>query len=483
MSIYHNLRSDSPITSIEFPVEFKNDYIFFHVKNTADKETVRSQLAVIDPTRQIISETPMGDHKLWVVRINIDKTQSEILEALKKNGDHFVEPEVKKSFNPWKWRGITSIVGQGLQLFSGFLSTKKGSSDRPAILLFASTNLLANITNITFGSQKKNDPHQLRILKEEFNKKIAAYMPQGEALLTPDDQRSVLRPEAKEHESFGQKAHAVAKKYSVSGGEIGLRFFGASSLSFPITKWKKGLEKLQSTRSLGAAFKEVRNTNPVTYKVGLITVLGKIISFVSKEPDPFNPAPPSWLDKIREKATFPLSSIVEGYGAAWMAHDRFFKQKIPFNGKKYPDFFGGIGNIVFIAGYVIRFFAPYGSLEVNMRELNAHITDSLAKMPRDKLPQLLAETSVSLSQHFKAKKLNVSDIYNDLAQDLKQYHHIDVAPAQGMASSEQRNRDESAGKSFASPDMKASFANTKKKALTYQERVDNASVVVAASMP
>lgn len=465
MTTYNNLRADSPIRSVELSSpKLGYNTAFFHLADDANAENVKAWLSE-QAGQTVISQATIEGHTLLITRGN--HSQDMLLATLKERGDNFQEPKVEKKFNPWKWRGITSIVGQSLQLFSSWKGSKPGSADRAAIGLFASTNLVANITNITFGSQKKEDPHQLRALKERFNETLVQHLPEGQTLFSPDENRAALRPVEKNSDSLGKKVHSVARKYSVSGGEIGLRFFGASSLSFPITKWKKGFETFSKSGAKDA-FKEIRNDNPITFKVGLITVLGKIISFCSKEPDPYNPKAPSTLDKIREKVTFPLSSVVEGLGAAWMAYDRFKNQTITFGKKKYPDFFGGVGNLVFITGYVIRFFAPYGSREVNMKELNAHITDSLAKVPQEKLPALLAQTAADLKWHFK-EKISLPEIYNQLASDLKYHHHIDLEsiPHTGIMAATTNS-----GKSFATQDLKKPV---KSQAATHQERASISS--------
>jgi hypothetical protein len=260
----------------------------------------------------------------------------------------------------------------------------------------------------------------------------------------------------------------------VTGGEIGLRFLGATSLSFPAPKLVNAVKEIRGGRPVGEALKDTKNTNPVTYKVGLITLAGKVTSLFSKEPDPFNPKPHTWVDDVREKITFPLSSVIEGVGAAWMAYDRFAKQKINLFGKQRPDYFGGVGNLVFVGGYVIRFFAPYGSREVDMKELTAHISDSLAKMPRERLPQLIAETATDLKKHFKDKQLGVSDYYAMIAADLKQYNHIDISALVASAAPRQAGLP-GAAQSHAAPQRRWAAARPP---ATHRDRVTSADTAV-----
>ncbi len=424
MPLYHNKNPHALIRSIEIePAGDGGAYSVFHLRKGGDRAALQALLAAPGIGQEVLAETRMHNQTLLVTR-GTSKPDA-LLAAFAGHGDAFVPPVVEKKFNPWKWRGITSIVGQSLQLVSSFTSSKPGA-DRAGIASFAISNLIANVTNITFGAQEKADPHQLRVIKKHINDEFGKHLPDGQDTISPDKDCSARRADGKEEAGLGKKAHALIQQYSVSGGEIGLRLFGAASLSYPVTKWGEGFRKLKSG-SFREAHKAAKNdVNEVTYKVGLITLLGKFISLGSIEPDPYHPTPPTLLDKFRENVTFRLSSVVEGVGAAWMAHDRLTKQKFKFRGKEYRDYFGGVGNLVFIAGYVIRFFAPYGSREVDSKELHAHITDTLAKMPREKVPQLLAEIAVDLKEHFKEKAPDIAVIYSQLASELKQYYKIDM---------------------------------------------------------
>lgn len=470
-TFYENRRQGAAIAGAELPPETEGNAFFFHLNPQADKEAVKAWLAG-EAGQEIVSDTQMGDHALIVTRST--KTRDEFLGAAKNHGEDFQIPVVKKKFNPWAWRGYTSILGQSLQLTSSFMTKSGTTADRVAIGGFAVSNLIANITNITVGSQKKSDPHQLRMLKEEFNKKLAAYLPQGETLPGVEEKHAELRHEPKK--TGKEKAKDVVRQYSVSGGEIGLRIFGATSLAFPVTKLIARGKSL-ITGSAQGRNDSLKNPNPVTYKAGLITLLGKFTSLCSKEPDPYNPKPPTFLDKIREKITFRASSIIEAIGAYMMMMDRFKNQKIEINGRPIRDYPGGIGNAVFIGGYAVRLFAPYGSLEVNMKELTAHLSDSLAKVPREKLPELVAQTAIDLKHHFKEKAPDLSKLYLDLAADLKNHHNIELPATMAPAAP----KEETPGRQFASEDLKKSQKPVPP-VLAYQDRVAASEAAPAAGM-
>ncbi len=429
MAIYKNNNANSPIRSVEFMPAAEGNFAFIHVNSLAEKEQVKQWLASADMGQEIVSETQTDKSLVLVTRGS--KTRDEFLQASSAQGASLAIDSMKKPFNPWAWRGITSIIGQSLQLLSGFKSFKNGekpgakpSGDSAAIIGFATANLIANGINIGFGAQKTEDTYQLLALKKQYNEKFGQYLPEGHAVFDPNEKRADIRKEP-EHKSAGQKTNEWIKRNSVSGGEIGLRVAGTLSLIVPPTNLKKAANELRQTGSPAKAFEAARNTNNFTFNVGKWTLLGKIIAFCSKAPDPYNPKPHTWLDTIREKVTFRLSSIVEGGAAVLMAYDRYKNNSILVKGKEQRDWFGVVGNVVFVIGYIVRLFAPFGVREVNTTELSAHITDSLAKMPAEKLPQLLAESAAFLTQSTKGK-MHFSDAYAELANDLYRYHGIAV---------------------------------------------------------
>lgn len=415
MQVYQNLQGKkSPIKTVEFPEDSGDKTAFLHLNSFDDLEPVKAWLG--EAGLSITAQALAGDQPVLVVT---GADQKGMTEALKARGDDFqLQPKQKKSLkDPWVWRGISSFAGQSLTLYSGLTNKAKDPADKAGLVGFASANIVANISNIVFGQQKKKDPHQLRYLKERINEQLADRFTADAPLLSPDENRSSQRQE-EDTRSAGRKFYEMAQKYSVSGGEIGLRIFGATSLSFPISQWANFSTALDK-RSLTP----LANTNPVTYKAGLITLLGKFVSLVSKEADPYNPKPPSLLDKFREKGAFRLSSVIEGAAAAWMTADMW----------KQGDRVGAAGNLIFVGGYMIRLLAPFGERAVDMKELNAHITDSIAGMPREQLPQTLADIASDLHRHFNKDKKpgkgpTIGQLYADLAADLQKHHGIDLSP-------------------------------------------------------
>ena len=171
---------------------------------------------------------------------------------------------------------------------------------------------------------------------------------------------------------------------------------------------------------------------------GFASLAGKTVALSSTIPDPYDTKPKSWLDNIREKYTFLTGGLIEAGAFSVLAYDNFVNTKpiskteanprgIMFKGRAYRDWLGGIGAAMFVTGYLVRSWAKYGTRHVDMNELYAHVSDTLAQLPPDKVPQLLADTAADIKNHFKGSdELDYGTIYAALANDLKRYHHIDV---------------------------------------------------------
>lgn len=430
MARYINNSSSGALSAVEFADVGAERFSFLHIKPGADSAAIETLLASPPLSLGLISRaSEAGGGMLLVARGNA--APEGVLAALRSQGESLVPPLAPaKKLNPWAWRGYTSILGQGLQLMSGFKTVGGTAADRWAIVGFATLNMIANLTNVMVGAQKKPDPHQLRFLKQQVNQQFAPDLSAND-LPAIDEAQLAIRKQHHDapEKTIGNRLHEWIEKYSVSGGEIGLRTIGSASLAFPVTSWKAGVKTLRETKSLTAAFRTIRNPNPVTFGVGLMMLTGKFTSLASKEPDPYNPKPPTMLDRFREKVTFPLSSIIEGSSAVWMATDRYKRQKIMIGGKPVPDYYGTAGNAVFVGGYGMRLMATYGTREVDMAELNAHITEALAKAPREKLPAMLSSAAMMLQQHFAAKNIPLSTYYTDLLRDLAEHHHITLPPS------------------------------------------------------
>lgn len=319
-------------------------------------------------------------------------------------------------------RAYLSTLGQSLLFYSGIKTAS--ISDRHAMVGFAGVNLVANAINAIFGGQKKEDPHQLRYLKQKINDELspltnAAALPSIDAKL---DHSSGRKPGE-------SQAHYFLQKYSVTISEFILRTTGSLSLIVPITNWGKAAQNLRNGLSLTETFKLVKNKNAVTVAAGLFSLSGKGFILAASEPDPFSPEPMTFWRGLREKVMFRMSSVVEVICSCMLAHNRFNKKKTDANGElildanglpqRDPDYFNVAGNASIVTGYIPRWIAPYGTREVNMNELYAHAAKALSALPPEKATPMLEQISGELADHFKAKKLDAAMIKKQIVQRME----------------------------------------------------------------
>lgn len=439
MAVYRNQRSDTSITSVEFTPVSDGNFAFFHIDSSLKKDAVKKWLTSNAVGQEIIAETMVDGHPVLIS--HGDKNKDEMLKVLNDTGEKLKLHHHEKPFDYWALRGGLSIVGQSLQLASGKLRT--GGIDAPTVV-FAVSNLAANAMNIIFGAQKKEDLNRLRFLKSEFNHDLGDHLCAGECALPElNEKRASLRKEPPEPKTIGQKTYNFLQKYSVTFGEIGLRFFGAAALAFPVSRWGRAAGSLKAGK-FAEAYKVARNstlpkgvrssalTNEqlaeapanLAHTAGMSYLGGKTLALFSKVPDPYDQEPHSWLDTFREKYVFRLSSAIEGVAATALAYKGFAKEKITIGGKETPDFLGGTGGALFATAFLVRYFAKFGVNNVNMDELYAHVADSLAQVPPNELPQLIAESAATIKEHFKDQNMDYGKVYTQMMTDLYRYHHI-----------------------------------------------------------
>ena len=422
MTVYTNTDKTAALISIEFTPVSDGNFTFFTIDNPrTNKDEIRQWITSPAAGQEIVAETIVENHPVFITRGA--KPKEELLKALEERGDKFELHVAKKPFNYWKWRGMMSMIGQPLTFVSGYC--KKGGGDF-SVMVFAGLNMAANVVNMVFGSQKGEDTHRLHQLKNEINDDLGEHMTTLDDLLKVDEKRAELRSGPPAPKTFGQKAYDFMQRNSVSLGEIGLRYLGGISLVAPMGRWKQGLQVVARDKSLWAGLKHIRNPDIKTFRAGMGWLTGKTLAFFAKTPDPYNPEPKSVIDNIRENYLFKASTLSEMMGASYLALDRFENpnRKIILGGKEYQDYVGGVGGLLFATAFAMRMSAPYGVKQVDMEEVYAHATDTLAKTPAEKLPQLMAETAATLKEHFKEKDLAFGEIFTKLMSDMYRYHHV-----------------------------------------------------------
>lgn len=441
--VYISQGNQGAVKAAEFTQAGNSQYAAFHTKDSQASETLLKELRASNIPVSVISNIPEanGEH---VVICNAQCSKDALLSSLNQQGEALIpEPEEPKGHDRMFWRGCTSIVGQVSQLISSGTTVKKDQTDVKLwngisgdVGAFAVFNLVANACNMKFGSQHKIDHHHTIALKEQFNQNITELL--GDDVALPDPLRKAMDDRPPINYTLPEKLYNFAQQQSITIGEVGLRMLGTTAMIIPVNHWANALKELPKGDFV-AALKELKlNPDPVNRRVGIVTMAGKISSLLAKEKDPYNPKERNFFDTFREDYAFKTSSVIEGVAATDMMIDRVRNRRSTLGSgdlsnydpdKDYDnlqrDWAGGFGNAVFIGGYVIRFPAPVGSLDVDKPELFAHISDGLALLPKEEIPATLAGVAISLKQHFADDKhVSVASIYADIADDLEKQHNI-----------------------------------------------------------
>lgn len=428
MAIYRNQSADAAIREMEINPGPNGYLTVYHLNSAQAREGMEQWLGATKQT--VLAHSESNGRPLLITQSK--RTPEQQLHALSAQGDQFQLVRESKPIDPWVIRSLLGFSGQGLTLVSSFMRPPKPNEIGKSIwqrldwsvFVFAAANLAANTINLVYRAQDIDDTHQLKYLKTQVNDQLNSELMSGQEAPSPDDKRLAQRPVEKKP---ANPLHAFMQRYSVNVGELGLRYIGAIGMAYPANGWKAiGQGKLPPMSEVG-----------LRRFAGFGSLAGKTLALSSKVPDPYNPAPHSWLDTIREKYSFVSGGIIEAIAFAGLAWDSFMNtgpgkresSGIAWNGKNHRDWLGGIGAVLFVAGYIVRSWAKYGKRSVDMNELYAHATDTLAKVSPEKMPQLLADTARQLKEHFKDRPdIHYGVIYSRLAEDLHQHHHIDLEP-------------------------------------------------------
>lgn len=486
-------RTSAMIHAVEFARVGNEQLTFYKISSLSNTEAAKKWLVEKGLAEGFMGETILNNDVNLVVRTPL--TQKAQLDRLKSEGIklHHPIPDEKK-VTLWGLRGGLSMVGQVLQLSSAYFKKPRpdGTSgiDRPTAT-FAVSNIIANLSNMVFGSQKESDPHRLAYIKSHINQSLGEEFAANN-LPAINEKRSEKRPQTP------KTIFQMLQKYSVTIGEVGLRMFGSFAMAFPVANWGAAAKEF-GKGNISKGFRTAYNTkDAASGKVGIAYLVGKTIALFSKVPDPYNPNPKSTLDTIREKVLFKLSSIIEFGAAGYLSYDRYANKTLdgnklrkfglnwkavePKSGEAQKDgprdYFGASGGALFTVGLGIRYFAPFGERMVDMVELKAHLSDSLAKVPQEKLPHAMAKMVADIVDHFGEKsKITFGSLYAEVATDLLQQHKIKVPTVPmnlpqekpAIAASAQTVEKE---KTFASADLRKSD-NRPAPAASHQERASH----------
>lgn len=454
MAVYNITNPKSALHSVEFTPVSDGNFSFFYVKDQNHSEAVKEWVTK-DLGQEIIATTNVEGRT--VVISHGEKTKKDMLAALKEHGD---TPELKVQSQPlnfWAIRGGMSVVGQTLQLASATLGVEKVTkkspqlnpshakftpglkegqyvrkSFSPDIGAFAILNLTANAINMIYGGQKEEATNQLQAIKSDINANLNDHVTTSERTFDINETHAHRHKDQELEKAKGVmgKVNDTLAEHSVRIGEIGLRYLGALALVFPYNKWKDSF-KLAKTDGMKAGFKNSLNGNKGLLYAGLGYLAGKTIALFAKVPDPYDDKPKTTLDTIREDYLFKIGGLIEAVAGGSVGYNAFKTKRIglsdsdkPHIDKTYRDWLGTVGGSLFAGGYVVRYWAPFGSKHLDTEEVFAHATDTLAKTPPEKLPQLMAESAATIKNHLSDKPIEFGEVFTKMMTDLYRYHHI-----------------------------------------------------------
>jgi hypothetical protein len=408
------------IRSVEIVDRPEHLQIYIQLNKTLALNLVEDELGKLGYT---IQSQAMVKGQPMLVAIG-PRIEPQLISHLSVIGGPLTPAAEKKPFDAWKIRSLLGFGGQTLQLASSIMKNKV---DGP-LLLFASTNLAANTINLVYKGQKRDDPHQMHLLKTEINQLVSSRLPEQRLLPDINDNRSLLREHIRDNAPH--PAHHFMQRYSVNVGELGLRYIGAFGMAFPASDWKAAMSE--------GRLPMTNKASPVRTFTGLASILGKTVATTAKVPDPYNPAPHSKLDEIREKYSFLGGGLIEAGAFSALAYDAYTNsspvmrngtldtsRSIKFGGKYHRDWLSATGAALFVGGYIVRSWAKYGERRVDMHEVYAHASDAIALLPQEQIPQAIADVSAYLANHFKGKTdPKFGEIYNKISDDLSVEHHI-----------------------------------------------------------
>ena len=411
----------SAFARVEFSRAADTQFVFLHLKDAAALPEARRVLESLSVPLNLISTTEHNGKPLLI--LYSDTPEADIVSSFAQAGVALQKQVLPTRIDPWVIRSILGFGGQTLQLISSFMRPTKKID--PNIFVFAAANLTANGINLVYKAQDADDPHQLRYLKKKENEALTPHLERsGKKPLPVEEAHKTNRKEEQEKQKKGRSLNDFLQRYSVNIGELGLRFIGAFGLAYTLD-WKEIAK---------GKFPKLA-ASPLRRYAGLSSIAGKSLALTAQIEDPYNPKPHSWLDTFREKYSFLLGGLIEVTSFSALAYDNFTNTNpsnpaqrnrgILFRGKVYRDWLGGIGASMFVLGYVVRSWAKYGQRHVDMDELRAHVSDTIATLPSDQIPDQVAASASRIATHFKDQSgMEFATIYAALAEDLHKHHHL-----------------------------------------------------------
>jgi hypothetical protein len=448
MATYENNSVKSVFSSVD--IDDASNTAFSYVKNEADVDKVKEWLAASG--QSIVAQSYVKGHTVIVTQSSGQK--EAFLSTLGElDGGAFtpVQPE-KPSFlqnlrtHGWKIRGGSSVVGQSMTLFSAFNAVSKVDADAgrlkpkfdPAIGAFAILNLTANFVNYIFGGQKEDDAKGLTKFDAIIADEVNRYLPDNAPKVLPAEVRKLsYMDDAQMAEHNKDRSPAgVIKRNSVRLGEVGLRTLGSLCMVFNYKKVLPAFKQL-SQGEMKQAFLTAKVEDRATFLAGCGMVAGKIMGLFAKTNDPNDP-PKTYIEEIRQKVLWTTSSFTEMLAQSSVAYDRSKNKRLVIGGVARPDVTGVAGNVLLtVPPYPTRLVLPYGKKVLDVDEVQARLLDELPKLPRDKIPEVVARVTARMVEHMGDSSPSFSELYKNILKKLETYHHIDACPQATPPAAEQ----------------------------------------------
>lgn len=449
MTIYKNKNEDSKSIFASVDFDDSNGTAFFTVKSEAD---VKAAKEILEAAGQSFVAKSYVKGKTVIITQGSDSKEDVIKKISSSNDSSFeLEPKEKQTSlefvqeHGWKMRGGSSIIGQTMTLFSALRTPEKDEAGRivvkdgklstkfdPATGAFAALNLAANFINLVFGGQKEEDVHGLAKFDKIIADEVNHYLPNDKyTKISPEDVRklSYMTDSEVEEHNKDRSAVGVLKRNSVKMGEVGLRTLGSVFLVLNYKTLGKGLKGLFTGKTgIKDTWDVIKTTDNYTRTAGYGMVAGKAMGLLAETYDSQNP-PKTYWQEIKQKVLWRVSSFTEMVAQSSFVYDRAKNKKIVLDNKLKSDYVGSAGNVLLtVPPYPARLVLPYGHKVLDVDEIHARLLDELPKLPKDKVPEVMARVTARMVEHMGESSPEFSELYKTLSHKLKKYHNIEVLP-------------------------------------------------------
>ncbi len=281
-----------------------------------------------------------------------------------------------------KVRGVLGNIGQLLIVASGI---QRRSFEDGALMKSASagSSFVANLINMLYGEQKKDDPEALRQAKEKINTELGALLPDASSLPAPD---AHLNPPAPTSLNKTLSEHSTVISDAIKFVSKGLLAFSGRKDEKPLRQWS-----------------------------GYLSQSAKVMTMIGKEPGEMPPQPPlskpldcaGWFVEYIRQHAMAFSGITELNATALLLPDSFPK------GNK-ADWLQAIGTSFLMVGLLCKSMASFSVKTVDMDELYSHAAAALSALPAPLQQEHLHEIATGIKRVEGNEHTPLASIYAEL---------------------------------------------------------------------